>query len=170
VKEATGVLAGDSAVKTASSPVALTAVQQRLRDLSCMTGTQTTSSPVSLTGGDALVTSSSQKMSLGASGALLSPVTGGMIAGIVVAGFSGVSNAAKYARNEKSGAAAVKDTAKVSTGAGVATGLGIVAAKAVAGSALGLALGTAALVPIAAGVATAGVSIHLWNKVFGSKD
>ena len=94
-------------------------------------------------------------------------MTGGVVAGAVAAGFCGVSNAVKYARNEKSGAAAVKDTARVSAGAGVAVGLGIAVANVVAGSAL--ALGTAVVVPTAAGVATAAVCMRLWSKVFAPK-
>jgi len=74
----------------------------------------------------------------------------------------------RYAKNEKTGGQAVKDTAKGAAGLGVSAGLGVAAAHAVAGSAL--ALGTTVLVPVAAGVGAGYAVMKMWSKVFFKND
>ena len=82
----------------------------------------------------------------------------------VAVGFYGISNIVKYGKSEKSGAQAIKDTVKGSAGLGLSTTLGVTAANAVAGTSL--ALGTAVLVPVAAGVAAAYASLKILHKLF----
>jgi hypothetical protein len=88
----------------------------------------------------------------------------GTFVGGVSALFYGVSNIVKYAKSQKTGAQAAKDTVKGSAGLGVAAGLGVTAAHAVAGTSL--ALGSTVLVPITAGVATGYISVKIWNQFF----
>jgi opacity protein-like surface antigen len=89
-----------------------------------------------------------------------------MVGGISAV-FYGISNMVKYAKSQKTGAQATKDTVKGSAGLGVAAGLGVTAAHAVAGTSL--ALGSTFLVPITAGVATGYISAKIWNKIFSRK-
>jgi hypothetical protein len=89
---------------------------------------------------------------------------GGAVVGTVALGFYGISNIIRYGKNEKSGAQAAKDTIAGSAGLGLSAGLGIAAANAITGTTL--ALGSAVVVPIAAGVGTAYASIRIWNRLF----
>jgi len=73
----------------------------------------------------------------------------------------------KYAESQKTGAQAAKDTVKGSVGLGVASGLGVGVAHAIAGTAL--AFGSTIVVPITAGVATGYISMKIWNKIFFKK-
>ena len=88
----------------------------------------------------------------------------GAVVGAVALGCYGVSNIMKYAKSEKSGAQAAKDTVKGGAGVGVSAGLGIAAANAVTGTSL--ALGSAVVVPVAAAVAAAYVSMRIWHGLF----
>jgi hypothetical protein len=94
-------------------------------------------------------------------------VAAGTFVGGVGAFFYGIGNMIKYGEGKKTGAQAAKDTVKSSAGLGVSTGLGVAAVHAVAGTSL--ALGTAFLVPVAAGVATGYISMKVWNKFFFKK-
>ena len=94
----------------------------------------------------------------------VTPLAAGVAVGAVAAGFYGVANMIKYARNEKSGKQAAKDTMVGSAGVGVSAGLGIAAANAIAGTSL--AFGSAVVAPIAAGVAAAYAGITIWHKLF----
>lgn len=174
-------------IKTSSSPTSLAS------DISSQSPTKLASSPTSLTGGDSSgipikTASSPASLAGGSSGslvetssgvptiskgvgqkaataaALATPLTTGTVVGVVAAGFYGISNMIKYARNEKSGKQAAKDTVKGAAGLGVSAGLGIAAANAVAGTSL--ALGGTVIVPMAAGVAAAYASIKVWHKLF----
>ena len=157
-------LVGSSPVKTASAPTSLVSSSP----------VKTVSAPTSLAGGSSSsVTATSsggahinralgQKVAQAAGSA--TPLVGGVVVGAVAAGFLGVANTVKYAKNEKSGKQAARDTVAGSAGLGVSAGLGIAAAKAVAGTSLGL--GTAVIVPLAAGVATIYVSMRIWHRIF----
>ena len=101
---------------------------------------------------------------LAATVALGAPVAAGVIVGGAAAGVYGVANTIKYAKSEKSGGQALKDTVKGSAGVGVSAALGVAAAHAVAGTAL--ALGTTAVVQVAAGVAAAYAGLRIWHRVF----
>jgi hypothetical protein len=139
-----------SIVKTSGSPVTLTS------------GSSTTSIPSSsYTAG----TSMTQRVAAGT--AMAAPLSAGVMVGGISAVFYGVSNMVKYAKSQKTGAQAAKDTVKGSAGLGVAAGLGVTAAHAVAGTTL--ALGSTFLVPITAGVATGYISAKIWNKIFFKK-
>ena len=89
-----------------------------------------------------------------------------MVGGISAV-FYGVSNMIKYAKDEKTGVQAAKDTVKGSAGLGLSAGLGVAAAHAVAGTSL--ALGTSVVVPVAAGAGVAYAGIKIWNKLFSKK-
>lgn len=95
---------------------------------------------------------------------MATPLVGGAAVGAVAAGFYGISNVVKYAKNKKSGKQAVKDTVKGSAGVGISAGLGIAAANVIAGTSL--ALGSAVVVPLAAGFGTAYAGMKIWNKIF----
>ena len=139
---------------------------------------KTNSSPTSLAGGSGKLIGTSSGLSNTSKGlseaakgsrvataaASATPLAAVAVVGAVAAGFYGVVNMIKYARNEKPGKQAAKDTVKGSAGAGVSAGLGIAAANAVAGSSL--ALGSTVIVPMAAGVAAAYVGIIVWHKLF----
>lgn len=135
---------------------------------------KTNSSPVSLTGGGSgKLTGTSSGLANVSKGVgrkaatasvLGTPLAAGMVVGVVAAGFYGVANMIRYARNEKSGKQAAKDTVAGSAGVGVSAGLGIAAANAVAGSSL--ALGSTVIVPMAAGVAAAYAGVRVWHKLF----
>ena len=161
---------------TASLPVSLTSaspVQTASSPVSLASGSpvKTTSSPASLAGGaSAQGSSASTSLVRGARHAstALTPVRGGVVFAAVGAALYGVSNTVKYARKEKSGKQAVKDTVKGSAGLGVSAGLGIAAAKAISGTAL--ALGSTLVAPVAAGVVAAAVAMRFWNKLFSKKE
>ncbi len=87
--------------------------------------------------------------------------------GVMATVIYGVSNMVKYGEGKKTVVQAAKDTVKSFIGLGVSSTLGVAAVHAVAGTSL--ALGTAFLVPAAAGVATGYVSMKIWNKIFFKK-
>lgn len=103
-----------------------------------------------------------QKAALAA--ALTNPLAAGVATGAIGAGFYSISNIIKYAKKQKSGKQAAKDTVTSSAGVGISAGLAVAAAKAVAGTSL--ALGSTVVVPIAAGLSAAYASIKIWNKLF----
>ena len=96
--------------------------------------------------------------------AVAGPLTAGMVVGAVAAGFYGAANTIRYAKKEKTGTQAVKDTLAGSAGMGVSAGLGLAAANAIVGTTL--ALGSTVVIPIAAGAAAAFVSARIWNMLF----
>ncbi len=95
--------------------------------------------------------------------ALLNPLAVGVAAGAVGAAAYGTSNIIKYKKKQKTGKQAAKDTAVDSAGVGISVGLGIAAVNAVSGTFL--ALGSAVIVPVAAGAGVAYASMKIWNKL-----
>jgi len=93
-----------------------------------------------------------------------SPLTTGTIVGAVAAGVYGAGNIIRYAKNEKSGIQATKDTVASSAGIGISSGIGVAAANAIAGTSL--ALGSTIIVPLVTGAVAAYVSMAVWDKLF----
>jgi len=96
--------------------------------------------------------------------AVATPMVAGVALGAIATGLYGASNMVKYAKNEKTGGQAVKDTVKGGAGVGVSAGLGVAAGNAVAGTAL--ALGTTVAVPVVAAVAVTYAGMRIWHGLF----
>ena len=99
---------------------------------------------------------------------LVSPVAGGIAAGVIGVGVYGVGNLVGYLKGKKAGKDALADTAKNAGGLGISAGIGIAAANAVIGTGL-VVLGVPALLPIATGVAVTCAAKKVWNRVTNRK-
>ena len=95
---------------------------------------------------------------------LVSPLTGGIVVGVVSAGLYGISNLVGYAKKKKSAKQAMGDTLKRSVGLGVSAGLGMSAVNMVGGT-ISI-LGSTVIVPLAIGVAVDHITKSAWSWAF----